>query len=49
MKWFVRGVVHLTALIFNETLKQNIAHYKDVRKELDLSLQITRTNTLDVY
>ena len=23
--------------------------YKDVRKELDLSLQITRTNTLDVY
>ena len=23
--------------------------YKDVRKELDLSLQITRTNNLDVY
>ena len=24
-------------------------YYKDVRKELDLSLQITRTNNLDVY
>ena len=28
---------------------QSGQYYKDVRKELDLSLQITRTNTLDVY
>ena len=38
----------MTVLVYAE-MYFYICKYKDVRKELDLSLQITRTNTLDVY
>ena len=46
---FLSPPPHFTCKLFTFLDFYYLRPYKDVRKELDLSLQITRTNTLDVY